>query len=236
MYMSQPPSFFDPRCPAYVYHLNKSLYGLKQAPRAWFHRLSKKLTNIGFNSCKSDSSLFFSITQSHTTFSLVYVDDILVTSSSQQHMQTIIHELDTTFTIKDLGNLHYILGIEAQLTSTGLLLTQTKYTRDLLLHTHLDNSKLVHTPITPTLPLSKTHGKPLTDPAEYRHTVGALQYLCLNLTFNLLSTRSQFLYCPTNIHWTNVKWILQYLRSTPSYGLQLTKSSSLISPACSNVD
>ena len=125
--------------------LYKALYGLKHAPRAWFHRLSKKLTTLDFTSYKSDSSLFFSITSMHTTFILFYVDDILVTSSSQQFIQMVIHELDKTFTIKDLGHLHYFFGIEAQPITIGLLLTQTKYTYDLLLRTHLDNSKPMHT-------------------------------------------------------------------------------------------
>ena len=136
--------------------------------------MSKKLYDLGFNSCKSDSSLFFSITQSHATFILIYVDNILVIGSSQQHIQTVIHELNTTFTIKDICSLYYFLGIEAQSTSTDLILTQTKYTRDLLLRTHLDNSKPVHTPITPTLPLSKNHAISLTNPSKYHLTVSAL--------------------------------------------------------------
>ena len=105
---------------------------------------------------QSDSSLFFSITSMHTTFILFYVDDILVTSSSQQFIQMVIHELDKTFTIKDLGHLHYFFGIEAQPITIGLLLTQTKYTYDLLLRTHLDNSKPIHTYYTHITPFKKS--------------------------------------------------------------------------------
>ncbi|GKF96314.1 putative ribonuclease H-like domain-containing protein, partial [Tanacetum coccineum] len=36
VYVSQPPSFVDPKFPKKVYKVEKALYGLHQAPRAWF--------------------------------------------------------------------------------------------------------------------------------------------------------------------------------------------------------
>lgn len=43
--------------------------------------------------------------------------------------------LDALFTIKDLGSLKYILGIEVASSADGLVLSQRKYTLDLLIET-----------------------------------------------------------------------------------------------------
>jgi hypothetical protein len=82
--MRQPPGFEDPQAPHHVCRLDKSLYGLKQAPRAWYSRLSSKLYNLGFISSKADTSLFLYHKSGVTIYMLIYVDDIIVTSSSDQ--------------------------------------------------------------------------------------------------------------------------------------------------------
>ena len=43
---------------------------------------------------------------------LIYVDDIIVTSSSDQAITALLHHLSSEFALKDLGDLHYFLGIE----------------------------------------------------------------------------------------------------------------------------
>jgi histone deacetylase 1/2 len=84
VYMRQPPGFEDANRPHFVCKLDKALYGLKQAPRAWYTRLSTKLCDLGFKASKSDTSLFIYSKHGVTIFMLIYVDDIIVTSSSQR--------------------------------------------------------------------------------------------------------------------------------------------------------
>jgi hypothetical protein len=81
VYMAQPPGFEHPQYPAAVCKLRKALYGLKQAPRSWFSLLSTRLLDLKFTSSKSDSSLFIYKAHSITVFDLIYVDDIIITSS-----------------------------------------------------------------------------------------------------------------------------------------------------------
>jgi histone deacetylase 1/2 len=83
VYMYQPPGYVDTTHPSYVCKLDKALYGLKQAPRAWYARLCSKLVKLGFTPSKADTSLFYYQKGSYTIFVLVYVDDIIVASSSQ---------------------------------------------------------------------------------------------------------------------------------------------------------
>lgn len=82
VYMKQPPGFEGVGAPHLVCKLDKAIYGLKQAPRAWYARLSSKLIDLGFIASKSDNSLFIFQRSGVTIYMLIYVDDIIVTSSS----------------------------------------------------------------------------------------------------------------------------------------------------------
>ena len=127
VYMRQPPGYEKQSMSQYVCKLDKALYGLKQTPRAWNSRLSQKLQDIGFQASKADTSLFFYKKGDITIFLLIYVDDIIVTSSSSDAVDALIQDLKKDFALKDLGDLHYFLGIEVNKVSDGILLSQEKY-------------------------------------------------------------------------------------------------------------
>ncbi|KAK1611666.1 hypothetical protein QYE76_035339 [Lolium multiflorum] len=93
VYMVQPPGYVDQRFPHHVCKLEKSLYGLKQAPRAWFARLSTRLQELGFVPSKADVSLFIYKHDRVTIFMLVYVNDIIVVSSTVQAVDRLLHQL-----------------------------------------------------------------------------------------------------------------------------------------------
>jgi hypothetical protein len=76
-----------------VYRLNKSLYGLKQAPRAWYSRFATFLQTLGFTEAKADTSQFIYCRGDETAYLLLYVDDIVLTASSQQLLERVIYTL-----------------------------------------------------------------------------------------------------------------------------------------------
>jgi hypothetical protein len=90
VFMHQPPGYEDKSRPHYVCKLDKVLYGLKQAPRAWYARLSTKLLELGFKISKADNSLFYFKNDDVTMFILVYVDDIIITSSKSQVVSSLL--------------------------------------------------------------------------------------------------------------------------------------------------
>ena len=118
--MRQPPGYENSRFPRHVCKLEKALYGLKQAPRAWYSRLSSKLQSLGFSPSKGDTSLFFYHKHEITIFMLIYVDDIVVTSSSPSAVEALLKDLGKEFALKDLGSLHFFLGIEVKPVKKGL--------------------------------------------------------------------------------------------------------------------
>jgi hypothetical protein len=107
VYMKQPPGYENPNAPHHVCKLDKSLYGLKQAPRAWFAKLSSKLQELGFLASKADTSLFIYNKLGIIIFVFVYVDDIIVTSSSDKAIASLLQDLGSSFALKDLVDLHY---------------------------------------------------------------------------------------------------------------------------------
>lgn len=93
VYMKQPPGYENPQCPNHICKLDNALYGLKQALHIWHSRLSSKLHEIGFTTSKADSSLFVFRRNGIVTYLLVYVDDIIVTSSSDHALESLLQQL-----------------------------------------------------------------------------------------------------------------------------------------------
>jgi histone deacetylase 1/2 len=135
---------------------------------------------------------------------LIYVDDIIVTSSSDKAISALLHDLGTTFALKDLGDLNFFLGIEVKKTPNGLLLTQEKYANDLLARVGMSRCTSSPTPLSSSEKLFLTDGTPLetTDSSQYRSIVGGLQYLTLTRPDISFSVKKicQYLHAPTTAH------------------------------------
>jgi histone deacetylase 1/2 len=135
---------------------------------------------------------------------LVYVNDIIVTSSSQNAITTLLKDLSSHFALKDLGDLSFFLGIEVKKTREGIVLTQQKYATDLLARVGMKGCKPSPTPLSTTEKLSAYEGEPLSyeDSTRYRSIVGGLQYLTLTRPDIAFSVNKifQYLHAPTIVH------------------------------------
>ncbi|GJS29429.1 ribonuclease H-like domain-containing protein [Tanacetum coccineum] len=88
--LSLPLGFWDSVHPDYACLLQRSLYGLKQASRAWFQRFASYITRVRFHRSRCDSSLFIYKQGTYTAYLLLYVDNIILTASSETLLQQII--------------------------------------------------------------------------------------------------------------------------------------------------
>lgn len=142
--------------------------------------------------------------------------------------------------MKDLGELHFFLGIEVNKTDHGVILTQEKYANDMLKRVGMQDCKPVSTPLLVSEKLSAHEGTLLgpKDATQYRSVVGALQYLTLTRPDISYSVNKvcQFLHAPTIEHWTVVKRILRYIKHTVNYGLGIHKCSSMLVNGFTNAD
>jgi hypothetical protein len=180
VYCSQLKGFVDPTQPDWVCHLNKSLYGLKQTPRAWYSRFATYLLTLGFIEGKSNTSLFVFHRGVDTVYLLLYVDDIVLITSSIVLLQHTISTLKREFTMKDLSHLHHILGVSVQHQADGLFLTQYYFTLDILESTGMEDCKPVSTPVDTLAKVSTNSGPPVADSTQLRSLAGGLY--CLTFT------------------------------------------------------
>ena len=202
VYMMQPPGFKDLSKPTHVCRLQKAIYGLKLAPRAWYTALKNAILQHGFHSSKADSSLFIYSQGSIISYFLVYVDDLVIIGNNSISVASIIKQLGAKFYLKDMGLLHFFLGIEVVPTQAGLFLSQHKYVRDLLSKTNMSAAKDVSTPLSTSQSLKLVDGTAPVDSSDFHWIIESLQYLSLirpDISF-AVNKLSQFMHKPTQTH------------------------------------
>ena len=230
VFMMQPPGFEDSSCPTHVCRLQKALYGLKQAPRAWFHKLNSFLLQLGFQCSRVDASLFYFHSVYDIIILLIYVDDILITSSNPPHVHHIISQLSSHFALQDLGDISYFLGIEVTRLPHVLHLNQQRYIHQLLERSDLLWAKSTSTPGTLGKLLLAADGEPLSalDATHYHSLVGALQYITLTrpkISF-AVNQACKYMAHPITSHLQAAKRILRYLKGTATHGISIHASPS----------
>ncbi|XP_021757480.1 uncharacterized protein LOC110722518 [Chenopodium quinoa] len=223
VYMHQPPGFVDRRAPSHLCRLRKTLYGLKQAPKAWYQRFANFLITLGFVITKSDNSLFTFRLGDDMAYLLLYVDDIILATSSEKLRTRIISQLQTEFPMSDLRPLSYFLGIAVTRKPSYLLLSQEKYAQEILERAGMTSCKPAAIPVDTKSKLSADAGPPFRDPTLYRSLAGALQYLTFTRPDIAYAVQQVclFMHDPREPHYEALKCIMRYVQGTIDHGLHL---------------
>lgn len=147
----------------------------KQAPRALFSKLSSWLITYDFTTSLADPSLIILPIDDLWMFILVYVDDMIITSSFSFVATHLISSPGKAFPIKDLGRLSYFLGVKLDHLPTGILLTQHIYISDLLQKIGLSGANAVSSPMAASVSLSKFDSPTFENLTLFLNIVGSLQ-------------------------------------------------------------
>ncbi|XP_019080418.1 retrovirus-related Pol polyprotein from transposon RE1 [Vitis vinifera] len=221
-----------------VYKFKRSLYGLKQAPQAWFEKFHSTILSFSFTQSQYDSSLFFHTFVSGIVLLLVYVDNIIITSTDCGLITKLQRLLHTTFHMKDLGQLTYFLGLEVHHRASGIFVNQHKYIQDLITLVGLEDTSSVDTLMEVNVKYRKDEGDLLDDPTLYQRLVGSLIYLTttrLDISY-VVHQFSQFMSSPRHLHLAAFRRIIRYLRGSPTRGLFFPTGSFLQLVAYSDAD
>ena len=158
--------------------------------------------HVGFFDSGADGNLFIYQHGCHVVFLLLYMDDIILTGNDKVFTASIIQLLSSSFDLKDLGLLHYFLGLQIEYTGSGLFVHQTKYATELLHKFAMFDCKPCKTPYSPNQHLLPRDSPSLSDATSYKSLVGALQYLTFtrpDLSFAFQQS-CQFMSEPTENH------------------------------------
>jgi hypothetical protein len=228
VYMTPPPGLCR-QGEKVVCQLHKSLYGLKQAPIIWFAKFSEAIKTAGFSQSHSDHSLFVQEKGSTLTIVLIYVDDIIITGNNDSAIQDIKLFLQKQFHIKDLGKLKYFLGLEVARSKAGIVISQRKYTLEIIDDVGFLGAKPVDFPMEQNLRLTNDQCEILNDASHYRRLVGRLIYLIITRPDIMYSVNilSQFMHAPRKPHWDAALRVIRYLKNNPGNDLLFSSSSSL---------
>ena len=111
LHMIQQEGFFNPKGANKVCKLQRSIYGLLQASRSWNIRFDKVIKAYGFIQTFGEACIYKKVSGSSVTFLILYVDDILLIGNDTELLNRIKGYLNKSFSMKDLSEATYILGI-----------------------------------------------------------------------------------------------------------------------------
>eukprot|EP00253_Pinus_taeda_P034044 PITA_34044 len=133
--------------------------------------------------------------------------------------------LATKFDMKDLGLMHYFLGLEVSQQKGEIFLGQGRYTREILKRFRMKHCRPMATPvITNWKNIDASEDKDV-DPTLYRQLIGSLMYL-VNTKPDIcyaVNTLRQFIVEPKRAHWAIAKHVLRYLQGIVDYRLLYTR-------------
>jgi hypothetical protein len=167
VYIEQPQGFEVEERKSHVCRLKKSLYGLKQAPRAWYGHIDSVLMSLGFTKSKADSNLYFKIMDNEPVILLLYVDDLFLTGE-EKLITECKRRLASKFEMKELGLMHYFLGLEVWQSPERIFLNQGKHTVKILKRFDMLECKPMNTPMEAKLKLLVDTSLDLIDATLYR--------------------------------------------------------------------
>jgi len=126
VYIEQPEGFETFNRESHVCRLKRALYGLKQAPCAWYTRIDNYFTGLGFTKSEADANFYHIMVEGKLLIIVLYVDDLILTSDDQL-IQSYKEDLAREFEMKDMGLMHYFLGMVVWQKDGEFFVSQGKY-------------------------------------------------------------------------------------------------------------
>ena len=178
VYMIGPQRYKLTDCKDMVCKLKKTLYGHKQFTRMWFGKLARVMRGMNYMQSNEDHTMFFHFnSEGRRMILIVYVDAIIITRDGATRIEEIGQDLSKHFDVKNLGKLRYFLGIEVAYSQQGIVLSQHKYTLDLLKETRKILSKPAAILVNFNIKLDSREKSALVNREAFQRLVGKLVYL-----------------------------------------------------------
>ena len=151
---------------------------------------------------------------------LLYVDDLFLTGEDNP-INECKKKLATKFEMKDLGMMHYFLGLEVWRYPDEIFLNQGKYTVEILKRFGMLDCKAINISMVTNLKLLNDDSSERVDVTLYRQIIGSLMYLTNTRTYicSIVNTLCQYMMEPQHVHIVATKHLMRYLKGTLDCGL-----------------
>lgn len=234
VYMKQPEQFVSEEYPNRVLKLKKALYGLKQSGREWNFKLDSILKDIGFEQCASEPCVYTMYRGGKMNIVAVYVDDLLIASSSKDEMQRIKDGIAQQVKVVDKGEAKYFLSLEIERQGElgEISINQKSQIQKLLKNYSMENCRPVSTPLDPKYQVKcENNDCKLADQVQYQSLIGSLMYIAIHTRPDILhsvSKLSQMNNKPHSEHMNAAKRVLKYLHATQAMSLHYKRTGEPI--------
>jgi hypothetical protein len=125
---------------------SEALYGLKKAPRAWYSRIDTYLQQMGFEKSEADPNLYYIVVGEDPLILVLYVDDLFITGA-ERLIVGCKESLASEFEMKDIGLMHYFLGLEVWQEPGHIFLGQSRYVDNILRRFQMEDCRPMSTPM-----------------------------------------------------------------------------------------
>jgi hypothetical protein len=213
-----------------VCNLQKAMYGLTTAPKCWYQRLSTFLVNAGFHASEREPCIFTWKKNEDRVIFLVYVDDVLLSGTSEKVLELIIAQIKQEFVISVLGFPETFLGFQFEKLENGaLLLHQERYVLESLNTFNVCNCKPVKTPMAPFGGVNNVV-REWNRCFTYKQVIGTLLYLANTTRPDLafaVNYLARYQAEPREEQWTMIHRVFRYLKTNPKLGLVYRKRENM---------
>jgi len=216
------------------------LYGLKQAGNVWNQELNWVLAEINFVQLKTDYCCYIQQEGDDFTILLVWVDNFISISTTDDQNDTAEKDLKAHFDVKSLGQPNLLLGMKISQGNHIITLSQAHYINTLLEKFGLANVNPISTPMDVNVKLDYVaEGQEEEEQGKkdekithrYAALIGSLMYLAIGTRPDIafaMNKLAQFTQNPRQIYWTAIKWVFRYLKYTRTHKLTYRGDNNLL--------
>ena len=236
VYMRMPPGFSQPNK---VLRLNKALYGLRRSPLLWQTKFTTALKDLGFTEVPQEPCVVIK----GGIICFFFVDDIVFAFRKKDHKEVkgITSSLKETFTMKDMGELKWFLGMHVMRdrTKRQLWLSQLSYIEKMANEFIPDLSRCPETPMTEEelLPVPTEEEVEESTRISYQRKVGSILFAAISTRPDIafaVARLSRFNQRPGQKHHDAADRLIQYLYRTRNSCIQYGHQSTATSFICAS--
>ncbi|CAM8987454.1 unnamed protein product [Rhodiola kirilowii] len=127
-----------------------------------------------------------------------------------------------------VGEMNYFLGLQVTQKEDGILITQSKYAKNLIKKFDLEKATHKRTPAATHLKITKDDAGTKVDQTRYRSMIGSLLYLTtskLDIAY-AIGVCARYQADPKESHLLQVKRIIKFVSGTVDFGIWCTKDTN----------